>query len=352
MKHFSIPILLFAALCFLATTRLPAQCAVLENAVQGLSLTASGGGTNNRYGLVYNPLAKLYYSVNAGSSNYPVDTYNESGSLLASVTQGFDYRGAWWNPALNLFEGNGFNELGIFVHTLEAGTAYPTGTGVTVFTAAQPNAQSIGALDYDSNEIIYFDQGYIHRYSRNTNQFLGQYLIGDLPVPLTDINNNSVVYTGCTGYEIGLYDYVNRRVLFVNKTTGKYSGASQLPGSAPQRSSFGMSYANNLFWLFDAGNWYSYQIVDLHAGASPLPLPYEISLSPNPVSDVLHIRIDSPKEGIQAGLMTLQGQRIHFAPLGSSGETVIDMSGLPAGIYLVSLTSDEGIATRKIVKAN
>lgn len=351
MKNFSIPTFLFLALCLLATTRLPSQCATLDNAVQGLSLTASGG-TNNRSGLVYNPLAKLYYSVNAGSSSYPVDTYNESGSLLNSVTQGFDYRGAWWNPALNLFEGNGFNSIGIFVHTLEAGTAYPTGTGVVVFTGAQPNAQSIGALDYDSNEIIYFDQGYIHRYNRNTNQFLGQYLIGNLPVELTDINNNSVVYTGCAGFEIGLYDYVNRRVLFVNKTTGKYSGASQLPGSAPQRSSFGVSYANDLFWLFDAGNWYSYQVVDLHAGVSALPLPYDISLSPNPVSENLRIRVDSPREAIQAGLMNLQGQLIHSTQIGASGETDIDMSGLPAGIYLVSLMSDEGITTRKIVKAH
>lgn len=351
MKNFSIPTLLFLALSFLATTRLPAQCSALENAVQGLSLAASGG-TNNRSGLVYNPLANLYYSVNAGSSSYPVDTYNESGSLLASVAQGFDYRGAWWNPALNLFEGNGFNDLGIFVHTLEAGTAYPTGTGTVIFTAAQPNSQSIGALDYDNNEIIYFDQGYIHRYSRNTNQFLGQYLIGDLPLPLTDINNNSVVYTGCAGYEIGIYDYVNRRVLFVNKATGKYSDASQLPGSAPQRSSFGMSYANDLFWLFDAGNWYSYQVVDLSAGASTLPLPYEISLSPNPVSDILHIRVDSPRGAIQADLTTLQGQRINSTPIGASGETDIDMSGLPAGIYLVSLVSDEGITTRKIVKGH
>jgi hypothetical protein len=238
------------------------------------------------------------------------------------------------------------------VHTLEAGTAYPTGTGVVVFTGAQPNAQSIGALDYDSNEIIYFDQGYIHRYNRNTNQFLGQYLIGNLPVELTDINNNSVVYTGCAGHEIGLYDYVNRRVLFVDKTTGKYSGASQLPGSAPQRSSFGMSYANDLFWLFDAGNWYSYQVVDLNAGVADLPLPYEIRLSPNPVSNILHIRVDSPREAIQAVLMTLQGQLIHSTQVGASGETDIDMSGLPAGIYLVSLMSDEGITTRKIVKAH
>jgi hypothetical protein len=67
MKNFSIPTFLFVALCFLATNRLPAQCATLDNAVQGLSLAASGG-TNNRSGLVYNPLVKLYYSVNAGSS--------------------------------------------------------------------------------------------------------------------------------------------------------------------------------------------------------------------------------------------------------------------------------------------
>ena len=210
----------------------------------------------------------------------------------------------------------------------------------------------MGDLDFDSNEIIYYFDGYIYRYARNTNQFLGQYLVTGLPVTVTDLNANSVVYTGCPGHEIGLYDFTNQRLLFVNKATGAYSGESQLPASAPQRSSFGMSYANNLFWLFESGSWSSYQVVDLNAGLAEKTLALDAVLSPNPVTDNLHISVADASLSLHAELLTLQGQRLHLAPIGPSGETDLDLSALPAGIYLVKFVSDEGIATRKVVKSN
>lgn len=234
---------------------------ILTDAVQGLSLNASSAGTNNRSGLVFNPNANLYYSVNAGSASYPVDTYDETGTLVSSPAQGFDYRGAWWNPSADQFEGNGFGSEGLFVHTLNSGDAYPTGSGAIIFTANQPSSQSVGDLDYDANEIIYYSDGFIHRYSRADNGFLGNYQIIGLPVGTSDINSNSVVYTGETGAEIGVYDHVNQRLLLIDKSDGTYVGASQLPGSATQRTSFGMSYANDLLWLYDNGTWTSYQVV-------------------------------------------------------------------------------------------
>jgi hypothetical protein len=352
MPNLTIPSFLLLALFLYCAPQAGAQCGTLDDAIPGITLTASGSGTNNRSGMVYNPLAELYYSVNAGAASYPADTYSKTGTLLASPAQGFDYRGAWWNPALNTFEGNGFSASGIFIQTLEAGTSFPTGAGVAIFTANQPNAQSIGDLDYDDNEIIYYDNGFIHRYSRNTNQFLGQYLVTDLPVALGDINSNSVVYTGCPGHEIGLYDFTNRRVLFVDKSTGKYSGASQLPGSAPQRNSFGMSYANNLFWLFNSGTWFSYQVVDLNASIANKTLDIDISLYPNPVADRLHIVVETAELPIQAELSTLQGQRLQLMPVGPSGEADLDMSALPSGIYVVKFISEKGIAARKVVKGN
>lgn len=92
------------ALCFFLTSfSLSAQeCLVLENAEVGISLISSDGGTANRSAVAFNPNAELYYSVNAGSTVYPIDTYSIIGTRVNARPQGFDYRGAWWNPNTNV----------------------------------------------------------------------------------------------------------------------------------------------------------------------------------------------------------------------------------------------------------
>ncbi|HRD54644.1 MAG TPA: hypothetical protein PKY96_18550, partial [Flavobacteriales bacterium] len=145
-----------------------------------LTLTGTVGGTENRSALAYNPLLGLYYSVNAGNADYPLDTYAEDGSLAGTVPSGFDYRGAWWDPGGARLLGNGFASLGIFEQDLQAGTGLPLGTGTVVLSGNQPDVQSIGDLDTDANEIIYYYLGSIHRYSAPTNELLGSYAVTGL----------------------------------------------------------------------------------------------------------------------------------------------------------------------------
>lgn len=349
-QHFSA--FLFLSLIFaFPNLETYAQCAPLQDALPALTMNASAGGTQNRCGVVYNPVAKLYYTVNAGASIYPADTYDENGMLLASPQQGFDYRGAWWNPALNTFEGNGFGDLGIFVHTLASGTSYPSGTGTFAFTANQPNSQSVGDLDYGASEIIYFHEGFIHRYSRSNNGLLGTYAIQGLPVGASSINSNTVVYTGCPGHEIGLYDHENLRVLFIDKSTGTYSGFSQLPADAPARSSFGASYANNLFWLFDAGVWRSYEVVGSSTNSNYVALEQSVRVFPNPVVDQLQIQISGDQKPQSLQLYTMQGQLLQHETITAFQPVVeLAMSHLPSGAYLVKIQFEQGAVVKKVIK--
>ena len=102
-------VLLAASVLALSGTR--AQTIVpLAEAVEGPTLAASAGANDNRCAVVYNPEAALYYSLDAGCMRYPVDTYDERGTYVGSVEQGFDYRGAWWDPVTNRLEGNGHAE--------------------------------------------------------------------------------------------------------------------------------------------------------------------------------------------------------------------------------------------------
>ena len=326
------------------------QCTPLDSAIQGISLTASGSGTSNRSGVVFNPGKGLYYSVNAGSSNYPIDVYDETGAILTSVTASFDYRGAWWNPALNTFEGNGFSSSGIFLQTLQAGTGYPAGSGAVLFTSNQPDDQSVGALDYDNNHIIYYYDGFIYRYSRVDNGLLSQTLVQGLPVATTDINSNSIVYTGCEGREIGLYDHVNRRLLFINKQTNTFNGFCQLPADAPQRSSFGVSYANGSLFLFAAGTWQSYQVVSIWPTAVEEKVELALTVSPNPATDWLNVSWEHTGKPVTLDILSIQGQVLRSMELPTGNEHPLNVSDLPAGLYLIRLQAGQQAATRRFTR--
>jgi gliding motility-associated-like protein len=245
-----------------------AQCLPLVNAVPNISYTYIQAGGTNASGVAYNPLASLYYCGIAGNITFPLETFDACGNALYQTNTGFDLRGLWWNPALNQTEGNGYNTTGVWTWNLDPSN-YALNTGAPIFVGNnQPNAQSCGDLDYDANEIIYYDGGSIYRYDRATNAFLGNYAITGLPVAPGNLNSYGVVYTGCPGYEIGVLDYILKKFYFVNKATGAYSGESQFPAAAITNSSFRFSYANDLAWLYDVGSrtWFSYQVL---SGSAP-----------------------------------------------------------------------------------
>ncbi|MCB9233924.1 MAG: T9SS type A sorting domain-containing protein [Bacteroidia bacterium] len=258
-KAILLTLLLF--LLFHPESRAQTSCTPLAQAVPGVTLTCAGG-TTNRTGVAYNPTFNLYYSTNAGSSGYPIETFlSTGGASVATVASGFDYRGTWWNPNTNQLEGNGYNTTGIYNHSLNGTTGYAQNGGASIFTGlAQPNSQSCGDYDYNANEMIYYNSNTIYRYSRATNALLGSYPLTGTPGG-TSLNTYTVVYTGCSTMEIGVFDYANRRVMLYDKSNGSYTTNVPLPGTASNPSSYRVSYANNLFWVYNTGGyWESYQL--------------------------------------------------------------------------------------------
>ena len=284
--------------------------APLAEAVEGPTLAASAGANDNRCAVVFNPEAAFYYSLDAGCMRYPVDTYDERGTFLGSVEQGFDYRGAWWDPATKQLEGNGHAEAGLFVQALDGTTHRPLGSGMPWHEAAQPQEHSVGTLDTEADEVIYYHDGLVYRYAHATNNTRGRRHINGLPVAFSSLNDNSIAYTGMTGYEYGLYDHTQRRVLFIDKSTGEYAGYCQLPASAPARTSFGMSFANGYFWLFDApnnpGTWRSYRVFATEpftvVGPEEPVVPEPVVEVEEPVQAVPPEPVAGEEESVGAGL--------------------------------------------------
>jgi hypothetical protein len=325
-----------------------AQC-VATSAELDLTLTTTSGGTNNRSGVVFDPIRSRYYSVNAGSADYPVETYDASGTLLSSVPQGFDYRGAWWNPALSQFEGNGFANLGIFVQNVDPVTGHALGSGTVIFNGNQPNAQSVGDLDHDANEIIYYFSGAVHRYDRATNALLGTLPLSGLPVPFASLNSNSVIYTGCVGSEIGVYNFQDRRLLFIDKATGAFSGECQLPPNAPPRSSFGMSFANGLFWLYNDGQWFGYGILSGGTGIAGSAVD-GVRLYPNPATSQVSVAWNTSADPrAEVRILDMLGRMVHTARA-DRDVSVLDVAMLPAGAYVVQCIAGQRLLTGHFVK--
>ena len=326
-------------------TRLAAQgSAPLAEAEEGPVLQATAGANDNRCAVVYNPEAGLYYSIDAGCKRYPVDTYDEEGTLLATAEQGFDYRGAWWNPATGQLEGNGYKEGGLFVQALDAAQR-PLGEGREVLGVAQPDDNAVGTLDPEANEVIYYHAGMVYRYARTNNASVAIVPITGLPAAFEDLNDNTVAYTGIAGYEWALYDHVRRRVLFVDKRTGAYAGACQLPESAPARTSFGMSWANGKFWLFDAptnpGTWRSYGVSAPVQATAVAPSPQQpIALFPVPADGQLNVVLPEDMAFTTARVLDDQGRMV-AVPLQRTGPGAarVDTGVLPVGAYVLEVVA-------------
>jgi len=333
-----------------------AQISVLENAEQtALSLTASATGTANRSSLAYNPLKEVYYSVNAGNAGYPLDSYDASGDLISTVASGFDYRGAWWNPLLFTFEGNGFNSQGIFNKTIDPFTGEALAGGSIVSPNTQPDAQSVGDMDTSKYELIYFFAGSIYRYSRLDDQLLGSAVITGLPGG-TVLNETSVFYTGLEDMEFGVYDYDNLRFIFINRL-GEYVAHSQLPATAFPAPLYKTSWANKLFWIYDSDvtKWFSYKVHEgfpVNINEREFNDSRYIKVFPNPVYSETQLDFeDLNSEVSHIRLLSVSGAVVKEFTNISSGIMTLNLQNEPKGIYILQLITFEGeIHVKKLLK--
>lgn len=242
------------------------------NASASLQLTLQCvGGTTNRAGIAYNPNQQYYYSVNAGADSYPIETFSSTGAPLATIASGYSYRGFWWNPNNSTAEGKVWSTFGIGQQNLNA-SFFPAGNGVILAAGGGPDAQSCADYDWVDDEVLYYYNGNIYRYTRVPHAVISSTAVTGLPVAVSNLNSNTATYTNIPGMEIGLYDYVNKTLYFINKMTGAYVASCQLPSTAPASASFQMSFENDYLWLFNTSNyqWEGYNVINQCSTASSI----------------------------------------------------------------------------------
>ncbi len=217
----------------------------------------------NASSVAFHPSRKIYYIGIAGNAEFPLEAYNDKGRFLKGGNVGFDMRGLWYNPLTNNLEGNQY-QGGVKSVALD-GEGLPTKNVSTIYsTAAQPDNNACGAYDYHKSEVVYYNAGKIHRYSRFDGTYLGSL---EIKVPANikideEINATSLIYTGRKKYELGLLNHMSNKVYLFDKTTGNNTATLSLPENAVSYHAFRFGYANNMVWLYDANNrtWTGYKI--------------------------------------------------------------------------------------------
>ncbi|MHC1777179.1 MAG: T9SS type A sorting domain-containing protein [Lentimicrobium sp.] len=111
--------------------------------------------------------------------------------------------------------------------------------------------------------------------------------------------------------------------------------------------------ANNTLWgTTNCGGFFSLQDTSLVVSVSKNPIPAKsdhFTLYPNPAS--CRVIISTNELNQRSGkvtIMSLEGKQIYTGLIGQS-DLEIDISGIPAGIYLVRVQNTELCVTRKLV---
>jgi hypothetical protein len=280
--------------------------------------------------------SNIYYSVDAGSSGYPIETYDQSGSLLSSVAQGNDYRGLWWNDSTQQLEGNSYNGYAIVSQNLSA-NGYPLGVVTNLFIPnTQPDPQSCGVYDYNHGWVLYNNGGTIFEYERYTNVFAGSFTPSGLPG--TTINTTSLIYTGCAGMEIGLYDYMNSKIYFINQATASYSSQTQLPPTSTTNDRFRFAFANNMIWVFDPNLllWQSYNIFQ-PSGITENNFE-KATVFPNPFSVLTNFNFGRYFSNAELKIFEMNGKEVKHIENISGNSFALNRSDLLTGIYYYTVT--------------
>lgn len=247
------------------------QGSIMPNANQeALTLTGANGCNIS---LAYNPTQNVYYTKRY---NY---VYVHNGVNGVYINSHYDYSarvyGIWWNATTSTLEGNS-RYSGSWWETYSLNSSGVPTSNTHLFSGSHtPGSNYAGTLDHDNNEVIFYLGSTVYRYNRSNGAYIGTVSL-NTSFSSSNASNFAIGYTGISGKEYVIYDYVARRAYFYNKANGAEAGYSQLPASAPTNSSYGMAYVNGKLWLYASASnsWWSYSVINFGIQTSTVTGPF------------------------------------------------------------------------------
>jgi hypothetical protein len=104
-------------------------------------------------------------------------------------------------------------------------------------------------------------------------------------------------------------------------------------------------------WQDDNSGTIKYRI----GSYSPITFIWEVrqtnfTINPNPASTVINLLLDNDIQNADISIVNLLGEIVLFRTIRDNSTTEIDVSGLDAGIYFVTIKSDNKFITQKFIK--
>lgn len=141
--------------------------------------------------------------------------------------------------------------------------------------------------------------------------------------------------------------WYNIKVSFTETTVSYYVNgelivsADLIGGNKPNISSF----------VFD--DWGTSYFVDSYSFSEPVAGVNENALAnlavyPNPVNDVVNVTVDALVSNV--AIVDLNGRTVKTAKFDGVSQASVNVSDLASGVYMMTVTSDKGATTKKIVK--
>ncbi|MEI6086909.1 MAG: hypothetical protein WCR66_04935 [Bacteroidota bacterium] len=266
-----ITVLVFSILTGVLNTH--AQKPTILKQVLTLHIEFQGGA--NGACVAWHPVQKKYYAAQAGNETFPMVVFDANGRLLSDdkLKTLADVRGFWYNPNTKTLQANCYDVTGWVEYKLN-GKGIPASITNMGKDPGKPDAQSVGVYDPKKNVVYYFDYSTVgierHKMSDGVSDTTFALHLGaktksdieddDQQEKKTNYNENTLIYTGIAGSEIGLLNVNDKQIELYNLTTGLMTKSLRLPDDAPIESSLNFSYCNGIYWLNDkkAHIWHGY----------------------------------------------------------------------------------------------
>jgi len=238
---------------------------LLGTAKETLKLEISSTTGTNAVAVAYNAGLKMYYTVFAGNSVYPLEVFSSTGEFLSTQEAGFDSRGMWYNKKTNSLEGVSYPDSK--EHSIKLTSSGQPGQMTNGTVSYNEETNAVAAYNEKSKKVLFItSDGEVKLYKKGSTTSTSVRLSVDNQ---QNYNFKAPIYTNVKGRELGLFNHETMRVDFFNLKTGAMNGSVKMDlyksnSSFEVPTAFRVSYANNMVWVYNAGDrtWYGYQIWD------------------------------------------------------------------------------------------
>jgi len=246
---------------------------------QNLVLEKPNTNYQNSNSLAWIENLKVYcvlYSINDKSY---FDFFNNKGAFLNTIAVNEKLTALWFNEKENLLQASTSDNYNKYSYNFN----FKNDTIVAdkkIFARLDKQYNEVAiqnvSLGYDSTENLLYNIEFNNQNGaelfvldfydlEGASLLFSQFF--ELPDKIEIINQKTGIYSANLGYEYGVFNFVDKIVYFFphnfsQEDYSKPSLAFQLPENCPSPKEFGVAYANNLLWLFDAktNRWNSYKI--------------------------------------------------------------------------------------------